>query len=253
MSLLQPPHVLIFMRIIIDSLISCGKGLIECPKIDDHDLLDNKNNQPEQFVIQDGCKVQPCASAHDKPQIALAKQEHAFAGALSGIFVSICLHPVDTIKTVIQSCRAKQKSIWYIGKSIVSDRGLTGLYRGIATNVASSAPISAVYTFTYESMKGALLPLFPMEYYSVAHCVSSGCASIATSFIFTPSECIKQQMQVGSWYHNCWNALVGIIQKGGLTSLYSGWGAVLCRNVRHSIVKFYTYELEEIIAIFRRF
>ena len=39
--------------------------------------------------------------------------------------------------------------------------GLTGLYRGIATNIASSAPISAVYTFTYESIKGALLPLFP--------------------------------------------------------------------------------------------
>lgn len=39
--------------------------------------------------------------------------------------------------------------------------GLTGLYRGITTNIASSAPISAIYTFTYESVKGALLPIFP--------------------------------------------------------------------------------------------
>ncbi|XP_004300791.1 PREDICTED: uncharacterized protein LOC101309355 [Fragaria vesca subsp. vesca] len=226
----------------IDSSTSCGNGLEEClHKIDDHDLVDNKKKQPENFVITDGCKAQPCALAHDKLH-TLAKQEHAFAGALSGVFVSICLHPVDTIKTVIQSCRAEQKSIWFIGKSIVSDRGLTGLYRGIATNVASSAPISSIYTFTYESVKGSLLPLFPKEYYSVAHCVAGGCASIATSFIFTPSERIKQQMQVGSKYHNCWNALVGIIQKGGFTSLYAGWGAVLCRNVPHSIVKFYTYE-----------
>ncbi|XP_057994758.1 uncharacterized protein LOC110656062 isoform X2 [Hevea brasiliensis] len=30
--------------------------------------------------------------------------------------------------------------------------------------------------------------------------------------------------------------------KGGLPSLYAGWGAVLCRNVPHSIIKFYTYE-----------
>ncbi|XP_020418957.1 S-adenosylmethionine mitochondrial carrier protein isoform X2 [Prunus persica] len=162
--------------------------------------------------------------------------------ALSGIVVSVCLHPVDTIKTVVQSCRAEQKSLCYIGKSIVSDRGLTGLYRGIATNIASSAPISAVYTFTYESVKGALLPLFPKEYYSFAHCMAGGCASIATSFIFTPSERIKQQMQVGSHYNNCWNALVGIVRNGGLPSLYAGWGAVLCRNVPHSIVKFYTYE-----------
>jgi len=42
---------------------------------------------------------------------------------------------------------------------------LLGLYRGIATNVASSAPISAVYTFSYESVKAALLPYLP----KVAH------------------------------------------------------------------------------------
>lgn len=42
------------------------------------------------------------------------------------------------------------------------------------------------------------------EYQSVAHCIGGGCASFATSFIFTPSERIKQQMQVGSHYQNCW-------------------------------------------------
>lgn len=91
-------------------------------------------------------------------------------------------------------------------------------------------------------MKGALLPVFPKEYHSIAHCAAGGCSSIATSFVFTPSECIKQQMQVGSHYQNCWNALVGCLKKGGIASLYTGWGAVLCRNIPHSIVKFYAYE-----------
>ncbi|ONI07103.1 hypothetical protein PRUPE_5G100200 [Prunus persica] len=227
----------------IDLLASCKDQFEESHhKIDDHEQLESKKKQSEIFIIQDECKTEIGALACEKPHYALAKQEHAFAGALSGIVVSVCLHPVDTIKTVVQSCRAEQKSLCYIGKSIVSDRGLTGLYRGIATNIASSAPISAVYTFTYESVKGALLPLFPKEYYSFAHCMAGGCASIATSFIFTPSERIKQQMQVGSHYNNCWNALVGIVRNGGLPSLYAGWGAVLCRNVPHSIVKFYTYE-----------
>lgn len=71
----------------------------------------------------------------------------------------------------------------------------------IASNIASSAPISAIYTFTYESIKGSLLPFLPTEYQSFAHCMADGCASIATSFIFTPSERIMQQMQVGSHYH----------------------------------------------------
>ncbi|KAK4741212.1 hypothetical protein SAY87_024800 [Trapa incisa] len=177
-----------------------------------------------------------------KANTSLAKQEHAFAGAFAGIFVSLCLHPVDTIKTIIQSCRAEERSLCYIGRSIISERGLTGLYRGISSNVASSAPISAIYTFTYESVKSALLPLFPREFYSVAHCLAGGCASIATSFIFTPSEHIKQQLQVGSHYQNCWQALVGIMRTGGLPSLYAGWGAVLCRNIPHSVIKFYMYE-----------
>ncbi|CBI34669.3 unnamed protein product, partial [Vitis vinifera] len=199
-------------------------------------------DRQKEFVTKDKLKMETCPSKQDKHHYVLAKQEHAFAGAFAGVFVSLCLHPVDTIKTVIQSCQADQKSIFSVGRLIISQRGLAGFYRGITSNIASSAPISAVYTFTYESVKGALLPLFPKECHSIAHCMAGGCASIATSFIFTPSEHIKQQMQIGSHYQNCWNALVGIIKKGGLPSLYAGWGAVLCRNVPHSIIKFYTYE-----------
>ncbi|XP_021895340.1 uncharacterized protein LOC110812797 isoform X2 [Carica papaya] len=187
------------------------------------EVLESDGKQPHEFVTEEENRTVIPSSGVEKSHYAPARQQHAFAGALAGAFVSVCLHPVDTVKTVIQSCSTEQKSICYIGKSIVSERGFTGLYRGIASNIASSAPISAVYTFTYESVKG-------------------GCASVATSFIFTPSERIKQQMQVGSHYHNCWNAFVGVIRKGGLPSLYAGWGAVLCRNVPHSIIKFYAYE-----------
>ncbi|KAI3523752.1 hypothetical protein L1887_02128 [Cichorium endivia] len=172
----------------------------------------------------------------------VAKQEHAFAGAFAGIFVSLCLHPMDSVKTVIQSCHTHQRSIPYIGKSILSERGLSGLYRGITSNIASSASISAIYNFSYESVKGALLPLFAKEHHSLAHCLAGGFASFATSIVSTPSEQIKQQTQVGSHYHSSWNAFWGIIRKGDFSSLYNGCGAVLCRNVPHSIIKFYTYE-----------
>ncbi|KAI3974917.1 hypothetical protein MKX01_005028 [Papaver californicum] len=183
-----------------------------------------------------------CSGTKNQLIHTLAKKRHAFAGALAGTFVSLCLHPVDTIKTVIQAQSTVQKPISGIVGSIISDRGVSGLYRGIASNVASSAPISAVYTFTYESVKAYLVPLLPQEYRSVSHCTAGGCASIATSFIFTPSERIKQQMQVSSQYRNCWTALVSILKHGGFPSLYAGWGAVLCRNIPHSVIKFYTYE-----------
>ncbi|XP_057250833.1 uncharacterized protein LOC104907835 isoform X3 [Beta vulgaris subsp. vulgaris] len=156
------------------------------------DLLENEMRRCEKLNPQDELQIESCSSVTNKFHPLLAKQEHAVSGALAGIFVSLCLHPIDTVKTIAQSCQPGQKSICYIGQSVLSERG--------------------------------------------------ACASIATSFVFTPSERIKQQMQVNTKYQNCWNAVQKIIETGGLTSLYAGWGAVLCRNIPHSIIKFYTYE-----------
>uniref|UniRef100_A0A804NUB4 Mitochondrial substrate carrier family protein n=1 Tax=Zea mays TaxID=4577 RepID=A0A804NUB4_MAIZE len=163
---------------------------------------------------------------------AVTINRHAVAGALAGTAVSVSLHPIDTVKTIIQANSYGQSSVYHTLRRTLIERGVLGLYGGLASKLACSAPISAIYTLTYETVKGALLPVFPKEYHSIAHCAAGGCSSIATSFVFTPSECIKQQM----------NALVGCLKKGGIASLYTGWGAVLCRNIPHSIVKFYAYE-----------
>lgn len=226
----------------LSSIIASGGGDHEKTGISTVPSLENTEKDEQREIISGYSESKTCMLKDSKSHYLLAKQEHAVAGAMAGIFVSLFLHPIDTIKTVVQSCRANQISLCNVSQSIVSERGLKGLYRGISTNIALSAPISALYTFTYESVKGTLLSIFAQEYQSLAHCIAGGSASVATSFVFTPSERIKQQMQVGLRYRNSWNALVGIVGNGGLCSLYAGWGAVLCRNVPHSIIKFYTYE-----------
>ena len=117
--------------------------------------------------------------------------KHALAGGLAGIFVSVCLHPMDTVKSIIQAHGANQESLFHTIKRITTERGkfrycftllsmflywikdsvvgVMSLYRGIPTNLASSAPISAVYTFTYESAKGTFLPLLPkVRFYAIS-------------------------------------------------------------------------------------
>ncbi|XP_074289108.1 S-adenosylmethionine carrier 1, chloroplastic/mitochondrial-like isoform X2 [Silene latifolia] len=159
------------------------------------DLVKHGMPQFEESNIQGEVHSKSSSTLMNRPRPLLAEHEYAVSGALSGIVVSLCLHPVDTIKTVLQSCQAGQKSLCYIGQSIITERGLSGLYRGISSNITTSAPISAIYTFTYESVKGFLLPSLAKEHCSIAHCTAGACASIATSFIFTPSDHIKQQMQ----------------------------------------------------------
>ncbi|XP_074585379.1 uncharacterized protein LOC141841150 [Curcuma longa] len=194
------------------------------------------------LLFEGQCSQNNSFKLQDKLQMALMKNKHAIAGALAGTTVSLCLHPIDTIKTIIQADGISQKSIYCTFRKIILEKGIQGLYRGIATNIASSAPISAIYTFTYESVKGGLLPILPKEYHSISHCFAGACSSLATSVVFTPSERIKQQMQVGLQYQNCWNAFIACLERGGMLSLYAGWTAVLCRNIPHSIIKFYTYE-----------
>eukprot|EP00850_Spirogloea_muscicola_P010177 SM000059S18654 [mRNA] locus=s59:166511:171209:- [translate_table: standard] len=168
--------------------------------------------------------------------------KNALAGGLAGTIVSCCIHPVDTLKTMIQASHGSGRSPFHTLATLVHERGFGGLYRGLGSNMTTSAPISALYTCTYEAVKEALLPRLSNEHWAVAHCVAGGCASVATSFVFTPSEAVKQRMQLGGHYNNSWTALVSILRNEGIASLYSGWGAVLARNVPQSIIKFLTYE-----------
>lgn len=108
----------------VNTLSSCNGAFKEFRDIiDESEVQECQRKQLEKSVGDVVCEEDICSAAHEKPHSTLAKQEHAFAGALAGMFVSLCLHPFDTIKTVVQSCRAEHKSVCYIGKSIISDRG----------------------------------------------------------------------------------------------------------------------------------
>lgn len=104
-------------------LASCSYVDEDCIKESRNDQYEDQEDQGTTYVEADSSKVEISVSGKGKPLCAIAKQEHAIAGAMAGIFVSLSLHPVDTIKTVIQSCRYDQKPLHYIGKSIIAERG----------------------------------------------------------------------------------------------------------------------------------
>ncbi|KAK3268875.1 hypothetical protein CYMTET_22645 [Cymbomonas tetramitiformis] len=182
------------------------------------------------------------SSVHKPAKVARTKMStNAVAGAAAGIMVSLCLHPIDTLKVVIQSEASSNRSLSVVLSRVISRGGVLGLYSGIAANLAASAPISAIYTASYEAVKENLTPRMPEGCTWIAHSAAGGCASVATSFLYTPSECVKQQMQVGT-YRTTANAIRGIALKQGPLGFYKGWTAVLARNIPHSAVKFFAFE-----------
>ena len=166
---------------------------------------------------------------------------NAVAGAVAGTLVSLVLHPVDTVKVAIQADRRARRSVGAVVATMLKQRGPFGLYSGLSASLASAAPISALYTASYEAAKLKLAPLFSEDRQWVAHCAAGAAASVATSFVYTPSECVKQRCQV-SGNVKAWQAARMIVRESGVGGLYKGWTAVLCRNIPQSAIKFFVFE-----------
>jgi solute carrier family 25 S-adenosylmethionine transporter 26 len=95
------------------------------------------------------------------------------AGGLAGTAVDISLFPLDTIKTRMQSPAGFRGA-----------GGFVGVYRGLGSAAAGSAPTAALFFATYEGVKGCVAS-------QVRHtCYPPPCA-VHTSWLPAP--------QIGRW------------------------------------------------------
>jgi len=82
-----------------NSLATYDSASVQCQcKNDDNELMEIQRRHLSDRS-DDEPKIQIFSANNKKPSHSLAKQEHAFSGALAGICVSCCLHLVNTIKT----------------------------------------------------------------------------------------------------------------------------------------------------------
>jgi len=90
-----------------------------------HIVREKSKSLIHEDVTDEDCSTRHWLTMQDKLQLAFAENKHALAGALAGTLVSLCLHPVDTLKTVIQANVSGQKSTYHILRTIISERGKT--------------------------------------------------------------------------------------------------------------------------------
>ncbi|KAJ1406012.1 Mitochondrial substrate/solute carrier [Sesbania bispinosa] len=222
----------------INSLAACSSASVQCQhNIDDNELPEIQRKHFSEISDHEP-KVQIFSETHQKPCHFLAKQEHAFSGALAGICVSLCLHPFDTIKTVIQSCRAEHRSIFYIGKSIVSDRGWGAV-------LCRNIPHSIVKFYTYESLKQAMPSNIQSNTFQTLVC--GGLAGSTAALFTTPFDVIKTRLQTqipGSMnqYDSVLHALYKISKSEGLKGLYRGLTPRLIMYMSQGSLFFASYE-----------
>lgn len=181
-------------------------------------------------------------------------------GAIAGAFGEGMMHPIDTIKTRIQSQAfltgaQNQNSILQMVRTVGVADGVKGFYRGIAPGVTGSLATGATYFGVIESTKKWIEEKHPNLGGHWAHFIAGALGDTLGSFVYVPCEVMKQRMQVQGT-RTSWNSVImkenacvkpslqmygyysGMFQAGcsiwkeqGLKGLYAGYWSTLARDV----------------------
>ncbi|KAG5525226.1 hypothetical protein RHGRI_031787 [Rhododendron griersonianum] len=189
--------------------------------------IDNKIENPQKLTSQN--RPKPTTKASPKIQTlfkTLTVLERSVIGAaangIAGAFTYMCLHPLDTIKTKLQTKGASEiysSALDAVGKTFQS-KGILGFYFGVSAVIMGSTASSAVYFGTCEFGKSVLskVPNYP----SVLIPPTVGAmGNIISSAIMVPKELITERMQAGAKGRS-WEVLLRILEKDGVLGLYAG-------------------------------
>ncbi|KAI0496040.1 hypothetical protein KFK09_022347 [Dendrobium nobile] len=166
----------------------------------------------------------------------------ASAGAIAGAFTYVCLLPIDTIKTKLQTRGAAQIYSGALDAALQTFRshGLFGFYRGVSAVLVGSASSSAVYFGTCEFGK-SLLSKFSAYPLFLIPPTAGAMGNIISSAIMVPKELITQRMQTGAAGRS-WEVVLRILEKEGIMGLYTGYSATLLRNLPAGILSYSSFE-----------
>eukprot|EP00250_Pteridium_aquilinum_P013961 c21685_g1_i1 orf=310-1851(+) len=166
----------------------------------------------------------------------------AGAGGIAGVITYAFLHPLDTVKTKLQTRGA---SHLYTGPLDVivktfQNQGVLGFYSGISAVLVGSMFSSAVYFGICELGKALLVDVPNLPAVAVPP-IAGALGNLASSAILVPKELITQRMQAGAQGRS-WEVFLKIVENEGFKGLYTGYSAALVRNLPASVLSFSSFE-----------
>jgi len=148
------------------------------------------------------------------------------AGVVAGLAADVPLHPLDTIKTRLQSQSGFKAS-----------GGLSGLWSGLTPVLIRGAPCSAMFFMTYEKLKRELpTHRFPM----LADAAAGAGANIVSCSVRVPAEVLKQRMQADGV--GLKNAVRDILRTTGPRGFYAGSSVSVLRELAFAAIQMPLYE-----------
>ncbi|GIJ89880.1 hypothetical protein Asppvi_008826 [Aspergillus pseudoviridinutans] len=175
------------------------------------------------------------------------------AGFTAGIVSTLCLHPLDLLKTRLQVDRSSPSqlggSLRVIRDIARREGGITAFYRGLTPNIIGNSTSWGLYFLCYGKTKDLMRRLRGsrvLELTSTDYFVASGLAGLATSVLTNPIWVIKTRMlSTGSntpgAYASFTTGVAQIYRSEGIPGFYRGLLPALF-GVSHGAFQFMAYE-----------
>jgi len=137
-----------------------------------------------------------------------------------------------------------QVSLLHTASCAIRTDGITGLYRGVVAAAAGAGPAHAVYFGTYEAMKDRLETITGKPHHHPLVSGTAGAlATVASDAVMTPTDVIKQRMQLAnSPFRGVLHCVTETLRTGGLPALFRSYSTTLLMNVPFTAVHFAAYE-----------
>jgi hypothetical protein len=174
----------------------------------------------------------------------------ALAGAIATFLGDAIIHPMDSLKTIQQdhigwSIPTAARELWNV------HHGLAGFYHGFWEYAGADAVSGALKFGVWEIWKqqrflqpqpnGGNDTVHP-PFQTILLFVGAALAFGVSSLTLVPGELLKQQLQVGH-YQSLPQAITSIYQTYGILGFYTGYSAVLWRDVPYTMLELGLYEI----------
>ncbi|KAB8069791.1 mitochondrial carrier [Aspergillus leporis] len=175
------------------------------------------------------------------------------AGFTAGIVSTLCLHPLDLVKTRLQVDRSSSSrvggSLRIVREIFQNEGGVTAFYRGLTPNLIGNSTSWALYFLCYSNIKTAMRTWRSSQKQELAssdYFLASGVAGMLTSCLTNPIWVIKTRMlSTGSRtpgaYASFTTGASQIYRSEGIPGFYRGLLPALF-GVSHGALQFMAYE-----------
>ncbi|XP_048004763.1 calcium-binding mitochondrial carrier protein SCaMC-2 isoform X1 [Leguminivora glycinivorella] len=150
---------------------------------------------------------------------------HLLAGGIAGAFSRTCTAPLDRLKVFLQVNPTREGMSKCLAR-MISEGGITGLWRGNGINVIKIAPESAIKFAAYEQVKRVILgdrKNQPLEIYE--RFAAGATAGAISQTVIYPLEVLKTRLALRKTgqYSGIMDAAKKIYAREGLRCFYKGY------------------------------